>query len=125
MSAEDPHTRNGLLAALTAEDLKQLRPLLEVVELEHEKVLYESGSRVEQVYFPHNAVVSLVAMMQDGRLAETGTLGREGFTGSETMLGNDIPPQAAVSFRFQEEHPNWGSRPCALLWTKDPALATC
>ena len=89
MSAEDPHTRNGLLAALPAEDLQQLRPLLEVVELEHEKVLYESGSRVEQVYFPHNAVVSLVAMMRDGRLAETGTLGREGFTGSETMLGDD------------------------------------
>ena len=27
--------------------------------------------------------------MHDGRMAETGTLGREGFTGSETMLGND------------------------------------
>jgi len=80
MSAEDPHTRNGLLAALTAEDLKQLRPLLEVVELEHEKVLYESGSRVEQVYFPHNAVVSLVAMM--GR-----PLGRDRHTRPRGLYG--------------------------------------
>jgi len=89
MNTEDPHTRNGLLAALPTEDLKLLRPLLEVVELEHEKLLYESGGHIEQVYFPHNAVISLVALMQDGRLAETGTLGREGFTGSETMLGNE------------------------------------
>jgi CRP-like cAMP-binding protein len=27
--------------------------------------------------------------MRDGRVAETGTIGREGFTGSETILGND------------------------------------
>jgi CRP-like cAMP-binding protein len=52
-------------------------------------LLYEAGGRIDQIYFPHNAVISLVAMMQDGRIAETGTLGREGFTGSETMLGND------------------------------------
>jgi len=89
MNAEDAHTRNGLLAALPAEDLEQLRPILQVVGLKHEMVLYEAGGRIDQVYFPHNAVVSLVAKMQDGRLAETGTLGREGFTGSETMLGND------------------------------------
>jgi CRP-like cAMP-binding protein len=30
-----------------------------------------------------------VAVMRDGRVAETGTVGREGFTGSETILGND------------------------------------
>jgi hypothetical protein len=69
--------------------LERLRPSLEVVQLEHETLLYEAGGRVDQIYFPHNAVISLVAMMRDGRIAETGTLGREGFTGSETMLGND------------------------------------
>jgi len=89
MSLEDPHTRNALLAALRAEDLERLRPFLEVVQLEHETLLYEAGGRIDQIYFPHNAVISRVAMMRDGRIAETGTLGREGFTGSETMLGND------------------------------------
>lgn len=89
MRAEEPHTRNGILAALHPKDLARLRPDLEVVELERETLLYEAGGLIEQIYFPHNSVVSLVALMQDGRIAETGTLGREGFTGSEALLGND------------------------------------
>jgi hypothetical protein len=55
----------------------------------HTAVLYEAGKPVEHIYFPHNSVVSLVAVMRDGRFAETGTIGREGFTGSETILGTD------------------------------------
>src|SRR6266508_1858925 len=89
MSPDDPHGRNGLLAALDSDEWEHLRPALDVVELERGAVLCEAGKAVEQIYFPHSAVVSLVAVMRDGRVAETGTVGREGFTGSETILGND------------------------------------
>ena len=82
------HGHNGLLAAFNRDDWEFLRPFLEVVELKRGTVLYEAGDPVETVYFPHNAVVSLVAVMNDGSVAETGTIGREGFTGSETILGN-------------------------------------
>jgi CRP-like cAMP-binding protein len=89
MSEDDLHGRNGLLAALDSDDWEYLRPALDVLQLERGAVLYEAGKPVRHIYFPHNAVVSLVAVMRDGRLAETGTVGREGFTGSETILGND------------------------------------
>ena len=82
------HGHNGLLAALDRDDWEFLRPFLEVAELKRGTVLYEAGDPVETIYFPHNAIVSLVAVMNDGRVAETGTIGREGFTGSETILGN-------------------------------------
>jgi CRP-like cAMP-binding protein len=82
------HGHNGLLAAFNRGDREFLRPALEVVELQRGTVLYKAGDPVETIYFPHNAVVSLVAVMNDGRVAETGTIGREGFTGSETILGN-------------------------------------
>src|SRR5262245_54331752 len=89
MNIDDLHGRNGLLAALDSDEWQKLRPALQVVELERRTLLYEAGRAVDQIYFPHNAVVSLVAVMRDGRVAETGTVGREGFTGSETILGND------------------------------------
>jgi hypothetical protein len=86
---EDSHKQNGILAALGASNLEELRPSLEVNELVRGGVLYEAGNPVEHIYFPPNSVVSLVAVMRDGRVAETGTIGREGFTGSETILGTD------------------------------------
>jgi CRP-like cAMP-binding protein len=89
MGLDDPHGRNGLLAALDSDEWEQLRPSLDVLQLERGAVLYDAGQPVEHIYFPHNAVVSLVAVMRDGSVAETGTIGREGFTGSETILGND------------------------------------
>src|SRR5262245_26558885 len=89
MILDDLHGRNGLLAALDSDEWERLRPALQVVELGRGTVLYEAGKPVDQIYFPHNAIASLVAVMRDGRVAETGTVGREGFTGSETLLGDD------------------------------------
>jgi CRP-like cAMP-binding protein len=89
MGPDDLHGRNGLLAALDPDEWERLRPTLDVLQLERGVVLSEAGQPVEHVYFPHNAVASLVAAMRDGRVAETGTIGREGLTGSETILGND------------------------------------
>ncbi len=52
MRAEEPHTRNGILAALHPKDFARLGPAEEVVELERETLLYEAGGLIEQVYFP-------------------------------------------------------------------------
>ena len=57
---------NQLLAALPAEDLEHLQPLLEPVELALGEVLYESGKRQAHVYFPTNSIVSLVYVMENG-----------------------------------------------------------
>src|SRR5262249_50663267 len=64
-------------------------PALQVVELELKTVLYEAGGPVDQIYFPHNAVVSLVAVMGGGRGAGTRPGGRGGFTRAETNPRKD------------------------------------
>jgi len=80
------HRANRLLAALDADDFAQLAPALEVVELPRGKVLYETGETIHTAYFPHDSMVSLVTVMQNGETVETSTFGREGVVGFSGAL---------------------------------------
>ena len=75
------HRTNRLLAALDADDFAVLEPFLEMVDLPKGAVLYEAGERIGYTYFPHDAIVSLVDVMEDGRVAEVALFGREGLVG--------------------------------------------
>ena len=87
---------NQLLAALPAEDLEHLQPLLEPVELALGEVLYESGKRQAHVYFPTNSIVSLVYVMENGASAEVAIAGREGLVGISLFMGGDTTPSRAL-----------------------------
>jgi len=50
-------------------------------------VLFESGDEVDQVYFPHYGMLSLLAVLRDGKAIETATVGREGVVGAMAGLG--------------------------------------
>jgi hypothetical protein len=50
---------NSLLASLSESDAAALRPHLKSVRLDHEKVLFEAGGNVTDIYFPTGAIVSL------------------------------------------------------------------
>ena len=56
--------QNHLLAALSVEAQNRLFPHLELVSLPLGKVLYESGDSLRHVYFPTNAIVSLLYVME-------------------------------------------------------------
>lgn len=73
--------RNHLLATIDPEDLEALSGDLEPVTLEKGSLLYEPGDEVQLVYFPHNAVVSLMTLMRTGEAIESATVGREGAVG--------------------------------------------
>jgi CRP-like cAMP-binding protein len=79
--------RNRLLAALPAADLALLLPHMKDMILEAGAVLQEQGERVEEVYFPHDGIVSLLAVMQQGDAIETATVGREGAVGTLSGFG--------------------------------------
>ena len=79
--------RNRLLEALPPADLSLLMPYLKEVTLEQGEVLQEHGERVDQVYFPHDGIVSLLAVMRQGEAIETATVGREGAVGALSGLG--------------------------------------
>ena len=61
------HRANRLLAALESEDFAYLEPHLEFVNLHRKHVLYEAGEPIRYTYFPHDVVVSLVNVLEDGR----------------------------------------------------------
>jgi CRP-like cAMP-binding protein len=75
------HRANRLLAAMDADDFARLEPRLELVDLPRGKVLYENGEMIRHAHFPHDAVVSVVAVMEDGRLVEMTVFGREAVFG--------------------------------------------
>ncbi|WP_046868545.1 Crp/Fnr family transcriptional regulator [Microvirga massiliensis] len=80
------HRANQLLATLGAEDFAILEPNLDVVDLPKGKVLYETGDPIRHTYFPHDAIVSLVNVMEDGRFIEVSSFGREGLFGLISAL---------------------------------------
>jgi CRP-like cAMP-binding protein len=55
--------------------------------LEQGVVLLEPGDEFEHVYFPHNGMLSLLAVLKDGKAIETATVGREGVVGAMAGLG--------------------------------------
>jgi CRP-like cAMP-binding protein len=82
---------NLLLASLPAEERARLEPALERVPMASGQVLYEPDAPIAWVYFPHDAVLSVVSPMSDGTV-EVGTVGREGMAGVPILLHSDRAP---------------------------------
>jgi CRP-like cAMP-binding protein len=87
---------NRLLAMLPRADAESLNPAMTVVTLESGLVLSEPGEEPERIYFPHTGMISLLAVMADGKAVETATVGREGVVGAMAGLGLHIPQTRAV-----------------------------
>src|SRR3954471_8380418 len=86
-SPTSSHLDNKLLASLPRSQFDLLVPHLTVATLAQTTVVYEVGDEVDQVYFPHNGMFSLLAVMRDGKAIETATVGREGVIGAMAGLG--------------------------------------
>ncbi len=63
MASECQGRRNRLLAALTSEDHCLLAPHLKVMSFELGLLLQEPEKPIEYVYFPHQGMISLLAVM--------------------------------------------------------------
>jgi len=84
-----PAPRNRLLAALPPEDLAQLWPRLQPVELVFRQTLHMPEEPIKAVHFPETGYLSWLAPMDDGDSAEVGLVGPEGMTGLALLLGGD------------------------------------
>jgi CRP-like cAMP-binding protein len=78
---------NKILLSISDSEYKSLRPHLEYVRLPNHLVLHESGGKLEFAYFPNRGLISLVVVMKDGKTAEAGVVGNEGFTGTPAVVG--------------------------------------
>ena len=89
-------TENHLLAALSAAELKRLRPHLEPVPMPLGQVVYESGRLLDHVYFPTSSIVSLLYVLENGSSAEIAVVGNEGLVGISLFMGGETTPSRAV-----------------------------
>jgi CRP-like cAMP-binding protein len=88
---------NTILLSISDSDYSSIRPHLEYVNLPNHLVLHEAGGKLEFAYFPNGGLISLVVVMKDGKTAEAGIVGNEGFTGTLAAVGlNRSPLQAVV-----------------------------
>src|ERR1700675_1449918 len=79
--------RNRLLLALPASTFRLLLPELEQVRCEREQILMEADVSLAPIFFPDSGVVSPVAVYADGSIIEMATIGREGCTAVQAVLG--------------------------------------
>ena len=112
---------NRLLASLPADDFALLAPHLVTVELERGRLLYDPGDRIDAVYFPHDGVISLMTLMENGAAIESATIGPEGALG----LHAAVTPRISLS-RAIVQTPARASRIGAPAlhdtWRKSPRL---
>jgi CRP-like cAMP-binding protein len=78
---------NRILLSISDSEYNSVRPHLEYVRLPNHLVLHEAGGRLEFAYFLNRGLISLVVVMKDGRTAEAGIVGNEGFTGTQSIVG--------------------------------------
>lgn len=88
--------QNHLLAALPPAIQQRLFPMLELFPLPLGKVLYESGDTMRYVYFPTDAIVSLLYVMESGASAEISVVGKDGIVGVSLFMGGESTSSRAV-----------------------------
>lgn len=96
MSHDPASGQNHLLAALPDPVRERLLPHLEQVALPLGKVIYEPGDRLTHVYFPTDAIISLLYVMENGASAEICVVGNEGLVGIAVFMGGESTSNRAV-----------------------------
>jgi CRP-like cAMP-binding protein len=84
---QDQHRRNRLLAALRPRDFALLEPHLQIVPVAEGDFLHLPGDEIQQVYFLHKGIVSLMAVSKDGNAISTASVGSEGAIGTNAGTG--------------------------------------
>jgi CRP-like cAMP-binding protein len=79
--------RNRLLLALPDRILKRLMPELEHIPCSSGQVLLDADTSLDHIFFPHSGVISVVAVYANGNTIEMATIGREGCSGVQALLG--------------------------------------
>jgi len=90
------HNANLLLAALPPQELERMLAALDPVRVEVGAVLCEPGEPIRHIYFPHDCLISLMAVAEGRMTLEVGLVGREGMLGATVALGHEMTQVRAV-----------------------------
>lgn len=78
---------NRIVALLPDQERDALLAQCQIVSLELRDVVASPEARTKNVYFPIDAVLSMMVLLAEGGLMEVGTIGNEGVVGIEVIIG--------------------------------------
>lgn len=96
-------TGNQLLDSLPPDERSRLLRRAASRSVSTGDVLIETDRRIDAVWFPSTAVVSLLTVLGDGSGVETATVGREGMVGVLVFLGDDRSPNGRAVIQLPGE----------------------
>ena len=79
---------NSFLDNLQTADYAVLEPYITEKFLERDTTINDPGDRIDTVYFPNGAILSVITLMEDGRGVESATIGRESAQGVLSAFGS-------------------------------------
>jgi CRP-like cAMP-binding protein len=88
--------RNQVIRRLLANDFDMVRPHLHAIDLPVGTSLLRHQSPVEHVYFPEAGIASITTITPEGIRAETGLMGRDGFSHVGAVVGARTSPYDIV-----------------------------
>lgn len=99
--------QHNLLDALPAHNYNFLSPLLKIIQLSSEEVLYESGEALRYADLPTTCIVSMNFIAEQGASTKVAIIGNEGMIGIILFMDSEATPNRA----------NW--------WTSKRSATTC
>lgn len=88
--------QNRLLASLSADAQNRIFPQLELVRLPTAKTLSTAGSLISHVFFPIDAIVTMLYTTEDGHDSTISMIGNEGMVGIALFMGGECTSSRAV-----------------------------
>ena len=101
--------QNWLFKSLPLAEWERLLPYVQPFDMPLGLVLSESGDKMNYVYFPTTAIVSLLYGLENGSSAEIAVVGNEGcvgvaiFMGGQSTLSSSVVQSAGKSYRIKAD----------------------
>lgn len=89
---------NLMIKQLNPEKYQNLLSHFQLTGLEADQLIFRPHERIQAVYFPVSAIISMQIDISDGSCAEIVLIGKEGMVGSGVMGGNQNFSRAKVKF---------------------------
>lgn len=87
---------NLLLARLPEQEYQALKPDLEFCPTDARTVIFERDKEIRYVYFPLTSCHSVLAVMEDGHAVEVGTVGNEGLSTVDVLMGSTVAIETTI-----------------------------
>jgi len=90
------HSTNVILQALPQSERDVLSPLFKQRVLNQQDILFDVRQEMETVFFPFDAVISLVVPLSSGEVVEAAMVGHDGILGAAAVVNGRISLNRAV-----------------------------